>query len=233
MGVARQRRILARTLDHGKMKGICEDHVKAFYNSGQPPSGVQLKNVAHTLVQLQEKRHTADYDNAFAWSRTNAIAAIDMVSAAFGDWKAIRTQETAQDYLQLFLPKMPRVWAAPKSTAREMRTHPAPYPRQTGCGVSEVGGRVALAAIDSKRQQGAAYDTSAHSSINIQESATSDQPLDCGMPMMKGPRQIGILSMTLPVISLQGRRTLPTMRIFSKISDLVTQNPGFTPPAPQ
>jgi hypothetical protein len=53
-GVARQRSILARTFDHGKMKGICEDHVKAFYSSAQPSSGVQLKNVAHTFVQLQE-----------------------------------------------------------------------------------------------------------------------------------------------------------------------------------
>ena len=108
-GVTRQRSILARTFDHGKMKGICEEHVKGFYSSGQPPEGVRLKNVAHTFVQLQEKRHTADYDNAVVWSRTNVMAAIDMVSAAFSDWRDIRTDDTAQDYLlQLFLPKIPR-----------------------------------------------------------------------------------------------------------------------------
>lgn len=109
-GVARQRSILARTFSHGKMNAICEDHVKAFYSSGQPPMGVQLKNVVLCFVLLQEKRHTADYDNAFSWSRTNAIAAIDMVSAAFSDWQSVRTQDNAQDYLlQLFLPRMPRV----------------------------------------------------------------------------------------------------------------------------
>ncbi len=109
-GVARQRSVLARTFDHGKMKSICEDHVKTFYISGQPISGVQLKNIAHTFVQLQENRHTADYDNAFVWSRTSAIAAIDLVSEAFSGWKSIRTQDTAQDYLlQLFLPKISRV----------------------------------------------------------------------------------------------------------------------------
>jgi uncharacterized protein (UPF0332 family) len=108
-GVPRQRNVLARTFDHGKMKGVCDDHVKSFYSSSQPPSGIQLKNVAHTFVPLQEKRHTADYDNAFVWSRINAIGAIDMASAAFSDWQAIRAQDTAQDYLlQLFLPKMPR-----------------------------------------------------------------------------------------------------------------------------
>jgi uncharacterized protein (UPF0332 family) len=107
--VTRQRSILARTFDHGKMKSISEEHVKSFYSSGQPSDGVQLKNVAHTFVQLQEKRHTADYDNAAVWSRTHALAAIDMASLAFSDWREIRTQDAAQDYLlQLFLPKVPR-----------------------------------------------------------------------------------------------------------------------------
>jgi hypothetical protein len=109
-GVTRHRSILARTFDHGKMKSICEDYIKTFYSSGQPSSSVQLKNVAHTFVLLQEQRLTADYNNAFVWSRTNAIAAIDLVSGAFSDWRAIRTQDDAQDYLlQLFFPKMPRV----------------------------------------------------------------------------------------------------------------------------
>jgi hypothetical protein len=109
-GVPRQRSILARTFDHGKMKGISEDHITSFYSSGQPPSGAQLKNVAQAFVQLQGKRHTANYDNAFVWSKDNAIAAIDTVRAAFIDWQAIRNQDIAQDYLlQLFLPKTPRV----------------------------------------------------------------------------------------------------------------------------
>ena len=57
-------------------------------------------------MQLQEKRHIADYDSAFVRSRTNAIAAIDLVRAAFNDWRAIRTQDSAQDYLlQLFSAK--------------------------------------------------------------------------------------------------------------------------------
>ena len=91
------------------MKNVCEDHIRSFYSAGQPSSGVQLKNVAQTFVYLQERRHTADYDNAFVWSRINAIGAIDAVSAAFGDWRAIRAEDAAQDYLlQLFLPKMPR-----------------------------------------------------------------------------------------------------------------------------
>ena len=108
-GVARQRSVLARTFDHGKMKGICDDHVKMFYSSGQPPSGVQLKNIAHTFVLLQEKRHTADYDNSKQWSRSDVLNVLTLATDAFTAWRAISAQDAAQDYLlQLFLPKLPR-----------------------------------------------------------------------------------------------------------------------------
>ena len=67
--IARQRSVLARTFDHGKMKNVCEDHLKNFYNSGSPASGLQLKDVAHAFILSQQKRHAADYDNAISWSR--------------------------------------------------------------------------------------------------------------------------------------------------------------------
>lgn len=108
-GIARQRSLLARTFDHNKMKGVCQEYVKAFYNAGSPSVGVELKNVAHTFDILQQRRHTADYDNAFDWSRTNAIAQIDLAARAFTDWRAIRNTDAAQDYLlYLFLPRLPR-----------------------------------------------------------------------------------------------------------------------------
>jgi hypothetical protein len=104
--IVRQRSILARTFEHGKMRAVCETCVKNFYSSGQPATEVQLKNVARAFILLQQERHIADYDNSFVWLRTNAVAAVDMASAAFSDWASIRTQEIAQDYLlALFLPK--------------------------------------------------------------------------------------------------------------------------------
>jgi len=109
-GVARQRGVLARTFDHGKMKSVCEALVTNFYKGGSPPAGVQLKNVAQTFGTLQQQRHIADYDNGFVWQRTDAVAQIDLASAAFADWRAIRGTDEAQDYLlTLFLPKPPRV----------------------------------------------------------------------------------------------------------------------------
>ena len=107
--VARQRSILARTFDHKTMKTVCQDHVKTFFSSGQPARGVSLKNVAWAFVHLPEKRHTADYDIAFDWDRTNAIGQIDLAAEAFKNWQEVRETEEAQDYLlSLFLPRAPR-----------------------------------------------------------------------------------------------------------------------------
>jgi|CZKS01.1.fsa_nt_gi uncharacterized protein (UPF0332 family) len=104
--VERQRGAIGRTFEHKAMKSVCEDYVKNFYSAGKPESDVKLKNVAQTFAILQERRHTADYDVSFNWSRTNAIGQIDLASAAFEDWRAIRTQDAAQDYLlNLFLPR--------------------------------------------------------------------------------------------------------------------------------
>lgn len=108
-GVMRQRAVLARTFDHGKMRAVCDGCVKAFYSAGQPASGVSLKNVADAFGQLQQHRHTADYDNSVVWSSADAMGAIDLAIDAFGDWRSIREQPAAQDFLlQLFLPKLPR-----------------------------------------------------------------------------------------------------------------------------
>jgi hypothetical protein len=61
--------------------------------------------VAQSFAILQDRRHIADYDVSFNWSHTSAIAQIDLASAAFADWRAIRTEDSAQDFLlNLFLP---------------------------------------------------------------------------------------------------------------------------------
>ena len=104
--VERQRSALGRTFEHKTMKNVCEEYVKNFYSAGKPESGVQLKDVAQAFAILQQRRHTADYDVSFDWTRTNAIVQINLASSAFESWRAICTQEAAQDYLlNLFLPR--------------------------------------------------------------------------------------------------------------------------------
>jgi hypothetical protein len=108
-GIERQRGVLARTFDHGKMKNICDNTVKQFYSDGKPQHGLHLKEVAEAFVLLQVQRHRADYDTSFEWDPTDVVGLLNLATDAFADWRAIRDQEAAQDYLlSLFLPKLPR-----------------------------------------------------------------------------------------------------------------------------
>ena len=73
---------------------------RQFPFTGEDPRVVAaLKTVAKTFVQLQEQRHTADYDNTRAWSRTEALAQVKSAEQAFSTWKPIRDEQIAQAYL--------------------------------------------------------------------------------------------------------------------------------------
>jgi uncharacterized protein (UPF0332 family) len=105
--VERQRSILARTFEHGKMKAICDDVVKAAKSGGTVAP--ELVTVARNFIQLQQHRHTADYDNSKQWSHTDALNVLTLASDAFHAWRGIAGVDAAQDFLlQLFLPKLPR-----------------------------------------------------------------------------------------------------------------------------
>jgi hypothetical protein len=65
--------------------------------------------VAESFIRLQQHRHTADYDNATVWSRTDADKVLTVADNAFRALEAVRVQDAAQDYLlNLFLPRLPR-----------------------------------------------------------------------------------------------------------------------------
>jgi hypothetical protein len=68
-----------------------------------------LNGVAEAFVLLQAERHRADYDISFEWDPTHVVGLLNLATDAFADWRAIRDQEAAQDYLlSLFLPRLPR-----------------------------------------------------------------------------------------------------------------------------
>jgi hypothetical protein len=113
--VERQRGALARTIEHKAMKNVCDACAKNFYIAGQPESGAQLKRVAETFVILQQWRHIADYDVSFNWSRKNAMGQVDLAIDAFEDWRAIREQEAAQDFLlNLLFPRAAEIMKSSK-----------------------------------------------------------------------------------------------------------------------
>ena len=73
---------------------------RQFPFAGEEPAVVAaLKAVAKTFSRLQEKRHTADYDNTTFWTRTEALAQVKSAEQAFIIWKPIRSEQIAQAYL--------------------------------------------------------------------------------------------------------------------------------------
>ena len=80
---------------------------KTAKSGGNVPA--ELNTVARNFIQLQQHRHVADYDNSKQWSRTDVLNVLALATDAFAAWRAISTEDAAQDYLlQLFLPKLPR-----------------------------------------------------------------------------------------------------------------------------
>jgi hypothetical protein len=80
------------------------DDLNAFFKTN-PPAGPELNTAKHlhriadTFFQAQQQRHTADYDNATTWARTEVITLIERVDSAFKSWHAIREDPAAQAYL--------------------------------------------------------------------------------------------------------------------------------------
>lgn len=105
--VERQRSVLARTFGLDGMKRKCAEVVKRAKDGDKLPD--ELSTVAHNFIQLQEYRHTADYDNSMWWSRADVNAVLTLATDAFNAWSAIRAQDDAQDFLlQLLFPKLSR-----------------------------------------------------------------------------------------------------------------------------
>lgn len=77
-----------------------------FPFSGENPMVVDdLRFVASTFVELQEKRHIADYDNGAFWTRTDALALVKSAERAFTLWENIEDERIAQEYLVSLLTK--------------------------------------------------------------------------------------------------------------------------------
>lgn len=109
-----QRQLLARAFEHGKMKSACDrkrSELSAYMRAVPPPASDdltvarQLYNVVDTFIQSQQRRHTADYDNATRWTRMEVSGQIAAVAAAFHSWRSIRNENLAQDYLVYLLVK--------------------------------------------------------------------------------------------------------------------------------
>jgi hypothetical protein len=62
-----------------------------------------LRRVASAFVDLQQERHTADYDNYEQWGLTEVQETLNTVRIAFQDWQSIRSDPMAGNYLLAML----------------------------------------------------------------------------------------------------------------------------------
>ena len=109
--------MFARLFEHGKMRAASErqrGECNRFINSNPLPAlgphlecVLHLQVVADAFVESQQLRHTADYDNATRWTRTDVLTQITLVEDAFQSWRAIRDEPTAQAYLFSMLGRSP------------------------------------------------------------------------------------------------------------------------------
>lgn len=112
---ADQQQALARRFSHTEMKKVCQ----LVFKSPVPPFAVpffgsaptaDLVTVAKAFVDLQERRHAADYDTGTSLTPSSASDAVQDVQDAF-DAFARLTPVTTQPFLVLLLvgePKPPR-----------------------------------------------------------------------------------------------------------------------------
>jgi uncharacterized protein (UPF0332 family) len=94
------RNALGRMFDHGMMKRVSDRVAKKTPFAGEDLINVSgLRLVAKAFVDLQDWRHTADYDNGKFWNLLETIDAVARARSAFIVWNDIKHTDIAQEYL--------------------------------------------------------------------------------------------------------------------------------------
>jgi hypothetical protein len=110
---------LARMFEHMNMKTVCankRDELNGEFKKTKKAALLthdltvkkHLHLVAETFVQMHQQRENADYDYSTTWARTDVVAKVAAVDAAFKAWKTIRKEDTAQAFLFKLLQKKRR-----------------------------------------------------------------------------------------------------------------------------
>lgn len=102
------RALTGRAYEHGTMKrasrafssgGLPPDLDKVL--SGGTPSGI--RKIAGVFVDLQDARHSADYDVTLKLTRQEVQALVGQVEQAFQAWQTVRVDPAARVYLTALL----------------------------------------------------------------------------------------------------------------------------------
>lgn len=104
--------LVYRSVDHRSLRRICEDVVKTplpeKYSKYEPSGGFgpDLKALATAVVELQEKRHAADYDPLSRVKMSDAVLAVATARSALDRFgSASNTRQKAFLSLVVFSPR--------------------------------------------------------------------------------------------------------------------------------
>ena len=88
-----------RSVDHRTLRKLCEEVEKSTASKKYQPFfptdgfGPDMRVLAETLIALQEKRHTADYDPLFEARRSDALIAITLARTALHHFRTVNSAE--------------------------------------------------------------------------------------------------------------------------------------------
>jgi hypothetical protein len=99
---------IGRAFAHGDMKTVCVQ-----FAAGSPaartlplvalPLAPDLVSVASAFVELQEARHSADYDTSMVFNRFDVLQKIRTARRAFTSWTVVRGTPNASVFLAALL----------------------------------------------------------------------------------------------------------------------------------
>ena len=105
---------MQRAFSHGPMKDMCA-HFRQPKKLSQlllalidQPLEPELVTVADAFVELQEARHSADYDTLTPFDRYEVLQKISLAEQAFAGWKAVKNKPNARVFLAALL--LNRLW---------------------------------------------------------------------------------------------------------------------------
>jgi hypothetical protein len=93
------------------MKRVCEQFQHGNINNLSPalqkvvtaPMQPELATIAEAFIELQQARHSADYDTTEVFSRPDVLSTIDLVDQAFAAWTTIKGEANANAFLAALL----------------------------------------------------------------------------------------------------------------------------------
>lgn len=101
-----------RSISHQRLKTLCSDiyraNLKQKIKSCEPTGGfdVHTQTIARAVVELQDRRHAADYDPSLSFLQTDARAALQTARSAVNRLVHLKAdQRRAFLYLLLFEPR--------------------------------------------------------------------------------------------------------------------------------